>query len=417
MRPNAARGEEGARVPDSRPSVRRPRKPLGGGGREGPWKQGPSHPRARPRRLQDSPEGRGAGTSARGADPGRFPREPPGPRRGGSPGLGRDPGAPAARTPPASRGGPPRACPCRGRRRGTKKGALASQPGTSRPASRPRPRPQRASGTHARTQKVKSGASPARRRRRPTPAPRPHRGPACAARALPPRSHPGPRPPDAQAPAAAPASRVTFTHTPGTSRVLPPLARLPTRAAAAARLPGRKHRPRLRSPARVSPAGPGAASPGSAAQPHGGQSRDPRQTTASRPGAHLSAGAAGCSLRPPRAPGLVSRALSPGARAPPFSPGDSASSRPPHHPTPPRAQSPARPRLEDARRGLRTPGQRCPHTTTARPAGARLRRAARTKGSGPGGDAAPPARHPRAPRGGAVTSGAVTPSGAGCRRR
>lgn len=219
----------------------------------------------------------------RGAGCGHFsPRRrpwPPPPRASRAPerrvpGPGRDPGAPAARTPPASRGGPPRACPCRGRRRGgTKRGRWRAnpEPPGPRPASRPRPRPQRASGTHARTQKVKSGASPARRRRRPTPAPRPHRGPACAARALPPRSHPGPRPPRRPSPRRRPCQpRHLHTHprhfpgpaspcpapNPCSSRRTPPGKKAPAAAALAG--PGFPRRPGSRLPGlrRATPRGP-----------------------------------------------------------------------------------------------------------------------------------------------------------------
>lgn len=199
-------------------------------------------------------------------------------------------------------------------------------------------------------------------------------------------------PPDARAPAAAPAGRVTFTHPrhfPGPASPRP----APTRAAVAARLPGRKHRPRLRPPARASPA-----CPGCAAQPRGGRSRGPR---------HNRRFPAWCSplgrrrgLQPP--PASRSRARLPSSLA--RRPSASFLSRGlgvfPPSPLPPGAESPARPRLEDGRRGLRTPGQRCPHTTTACPAG---RRAAPPgcahQGQRPGWECGAPRPPPVSPQG------------------
>ncbi|XP_008847139.1 basic proline-rich protein-like [Nannospalax galili] len=197
--------ERGSRVPDSRPSVPQAPEATRGRGEGGTLVAGTEPPPIAPAAPLGLPRGAECAAPARGADPGGLPRKPPGTGRGGSPGRGVTDTSQAARAPPASRRGPRGPVPAGAGRRGAAKGALASQPGTSRPASRPRPRPQRASGTHARTQKVKSGASPAPRRR-PTPASRP----------------------------AAPWSPASPSHTPGTSRVLPPLARLPPSAAAAA---------------------------------------------------------------------------------------------------------------------------------------------------------------------------------------
>lgn len=188
-----------ARVPDSRPSVpQAPETTRGRREREGPSNQRATHPRSRKRRLRDSLEGPGARSSSSQ----RQPRSPPpaalrGPRekcpqaRGVT--VARRPGEPL----PLPAWGPEGLSLQRRGEGGREKGALASQPGTSRTASRPQPRPQRASGTHARTQKVKSGASPARRRRGPAPGSLPPPRPGLHGPSAPPAAAPS-RPPAAR---------------------------------------------------------------------------------------------------------------------------------------------------------------------------------------------------------------------------
>lgn len=224
MRPNAARGEEGARVPDSRPSVRRPRKPLG----EGEGRDHGSWDRATPER------GRGASrTPPRGGVRALQPAAPTlaaspgslqGPGEEGPPGPGRDPGAPAARTPPASRGGPPRACPCRGRRRGTKRGRWRANPEPPGPPPAPgrgpsappahMPAPRKLSQGRARR-----GAAAARPRLPAPTAARPARPERCRPEATQARGPQTPEPPPPPLPAASPSH--TPPALPGSCRPLP----------------------------------------------------------------------------------------------------------------------------------------------------------------------------------------------------
>ncbi|XDA79599.1 hypothetical protein R6Z07F_009608 [Ovis aries] len=330
-----------------------------------------------------------------------------------------------------------------------------------------KPRPLRASCTHARTQKVKSGASPARRRRAPAPrlpAPtaarpaRPERAACPARRSSFPSAHGAPRPqppaltragPGRRAadplssrrltPPAAPDKAFHLHTPPSTSRVLPPLARLPPCAAVAPRFHERMHLLWLHLP--VSASRPPRAQETRSPPTRTGQGRrapellrrgpHPRPRPPPRLGSHLLAGAAGCSLRPPRAPGLVSRALakrwsasflSQGLRVSPPLP---ALPTPPH-PHPPSPNSPASRRLSGvATPVFRAPGQRFSIHKTAARGSARLG-AGRTIAAGGWGRGAPrpsaarrpPPARPRGPQGrSGYRLGSVTPSGAGCRRR
>lgn len=101
---------QGARVPDSRPSVpQAPETTRGRGKREEPSNQGPTHPRSRKRRLRDSPEGRGAGDGEvqhAATTPAPSLSSPQRPEGEVSPGPGRDRRESAGRAPPASRLGP-----------------------------------------------------------------------------------------------------------------------------------------------------------------------------------------------------------------------------------------------------------------------------------------------------------------------
>lgn len=225
---------------------------------EGKGRDHGSRDRATPERgrgASRTPPGAGCGHSSPRRRPWTPPREPPGARRGGSPAQG----VTGARGPPGPlplpAGGPRGPVPAGAAEGVRKRGRWRAnpEPPGPQPASRPRPRPQRASGTHARTQKVKSGASPARRRhrrRRPTPAPRPHRGPACAARALPPRSHPSPRPPRRPSPRRRPC-RPRHLHTP------PALPRSCLPSAGSHPCSSGRTPPGKKAPAATAPAGPG----------------------------------------------------------------------------------------------------------------------------------------------------------------
>lgn len=192
VRPSPApSGCQELRSPIPAPRSRRPRKPLGGGGR---GRDQLTRDRPTPD-LEEAPPGLpggvGGGELQRAATTlATSPRSPQRPETEVSPGPGRDRREPAGRAPPASRLGP-EGLSLQGRGEGEeKRGRWRANPEPPGPPPAPSPGPC-APPAHTPAprklsqRRARLGAAAVR-----PPAPRPHRSPACSARARRP-----PRPP------------------------------------------------------------------------------------------------------------------------------------------------------------------------------------------------------------------------------
>lgn len=320
---------------------------------------------------------------------------------------------------PLPAGGPPRACPCRGRRRGTKRGRWRANPEPPGPPPAPgrgpsappahMPAPRKLSQGRARR-----GAAAARPRFPAPTAARPARPERCRPEATQARGPQTPEPPPPPLPAASPSH--TPPALPGSCRPLPgsqPVQQPPHASREESTGRGCARRPGFPPPAREPPPRAPPCNPKGARAGTRDKPQLPGLVLTSRP-APRAAASARLALRgssPELSRPAPERLLSlPGTQRLPALP----TTPPPQEPSPRLGRASMMRVAGSARPGSGARTQQQPARPARGSAELRAPRAAARVGT----QHPPPAtRHPRAPRGGAVTSGAVTPSGAGCRRR